>query len=389
MSSNTLQRAGREALWAAGVLLAAVGVGGCASTAGDIAAGAAPVAVHSGLHEANQSDDQRELSQLASSPAAKDAGRNVAAAATPVVVRAGLHEANTPESKDELQHLIDSPAFQHAGRAIGEGVGIGLFNQANQLTGGGATASVSGNAAAAQGKAGVAGGAPHATTGPGSGPTSGPTSGPVGTPAAAATPGGAAVLGLAGGGGGMGGLVHSSIQEAFMAATDPQFKEGERALSESVGEGFLQGMIAVLNKEGPELSKTIRTQLGPIVRELIREQIAPAVHDMIQQQLSPAILEVWRQGAVDTVKLSVRPDIQPDVIQNAQNASLGASRGTHDALVNAGLIDPAGGLSTHVRFFFWAGLTVGLLIVLLLLCLLVTLNLLVLRQWRARRPAAA
>ena len=67
--------------------------------------------------------------------------RDIGATATPVVVRSGLHAANEPDNQKQIQQLLDSLAVQKAGQSIGEGVGIGLFNQANKLTGNDATAS--------------------------------------------------------------------------------------------------------------------------------------------------------------------------------------------------------------------------------------------------------
>ena len=279
--------------------------------------------------------------------------RDAAATATPVVVHAGLHEANEPDEQKQISRLADSEGLRHVGRSIGEGVGIGLFNQANQL----------------------AGVTPDAKPTPGGATrpaASGPAGGPAGKVPTAATPGAAAVSAIAGGGG-LNGFVHSSIQEAFLAATDPQFQAGERALAESIGEGAVDGMITVLNKRGGDIGDTVRKQLGPIVQELIREQIAPAV------------LEMVRSGAIDTLKLSVRPDLQPDVVRNAQNASLGASRGTHEALVQSGVLAPDGDLAPHLRLYIWVVAAAAGVLFLAMLSLLVMLNLLALHNWRQRR----
>ena len=181
----------------------------------------------------------------------------------------------------------------------------------------------------------------------------------------------------------------SSVQEAFLAATDPQFKAGEEAMSEAIGEGFVGGMITVLNNKGPALGDTIRKQLGPIVQELIRDQIAPAVKDMLEKQLAPAALQVWREGAVETLKLTVRPDLQPDVMQNAQNASLGATRGTHLAMIESGILAPSGELNPHVKFYLWVVLVTLGAIIIAVMCLLLMLNLLVLHHWRHRRGTTA
>jgi hypothetical protein len=288
--------------------------------------------------------------------------KDISAAATPVVVSSGLHQANQPDEQQQIQKLFESPAFQKFGQSVGEGVGIGLFNQANKL----ASGDDSSNAAATQ-------------------PTTGPTTGPMTGPASRA-PGKAAVAGLASGGG-LNGFVKSSVQEAFLAATDPQFKKGEEAMSEAIGEGFVTGMITVLNKEGPALGDTIRKQLGPIVQELIREQIAPALRDMLKDNIAPAALQVWKEGAVETLKLTVRPDLQPDVVRNAQNASLGATRGTHQAMVESGVLAPDGQLSTHLKIYLWTGGVAVGLILLASFSLLVLLNLIALHHWRRRDMA--
>ena len=304
------------------------------------------------------------------------AGAGAATSATPIVVKSALHEANTPDSHRQIQTLVDTGAFKAAGQSVGEGVGIGLFNEANKLTGGGAVATAATDA-----------GSPVPTTEPG-GATTAPTSRPgaagAGAKPAAATPGAAAIMGLAGGGGGINGFVKSSVQEAFLAATDPQFKKGEEAMSEAIGEGFVKGMLTVINKEGPDIGKTIQTQLGPIMQMIIRDELAPAIKDTLQNQLAPAALQVWKQGAADTLRLTVRADMQPDVQKNAENASLGASRGTTQGLINAGVLSPSGGLSPHVKFYLWAGITLAGVMVLLLFALLVMLNLLVLHYWRRR-----
>ena len=297
--------------------------------------------------------------------------RDLGAAAAPAVVHAGLHEVNEADDQKELQRLADMPAFQHAGQSIGEGVGIGLFNQANKLAGGDANASASTDAAT-----------PVAT--PGGAPGSNASTAPASMPAAK-TPGAAAIMGIAGGGGGLNGFVKSSVQEAFLAATDPQFKAGEEAMSEAIGEGFVSGMITVLNNKGPALGETIRKQLGPIFQELIREQIAPAVRDMLQQQLAPAALQVWREGAVETLKLTVRPDLQPDVQQNALNASVGAAHGTRQAMTESGVLTNSGELSPHLKIpLYAAGIGVGFAL-LSLLTLLIFMNLIVVRYWREGR----
>ncbi len=148
-----------------------------------------------------------------------------------------------------------------------------------------------------------------------------------------------------------------------------------------------------MNEQGPAVGDMVRRQVGPIMQDLIKEQIAPAVHDVIDHQLSPAVLGILRQGEVDTLKLSVRPDLQPDVIQNAHNASVGASQVTHDALVNAGVVNDSGQLTAHVRLYLWVAVVGGILVVVAMLSLLVTLNLLALHYWRNRpgsppKPAA-
>ena len=320
------------------------------------------------------------------------AAKDIAASATPTVVHSGLHEANTPDNQQQLQHLLDSPAIQNVGENIGKGVGIGLFNQANQLTGGGAAVATGAtDANSAVPTTDPTSGPSDATSQPVAGATSRPNNVPAGSTPAAKTPGAAAVAGFAGGGG-LGSFVNSSVNEAFLAATNPKFKEGERAMSESIGEGFVSGMITVLNKEGPALGDTIRRTVGPIMQDLIREQIAPALHDMLQQQLAPLALQVWKEGAVETLKLTVRPDLQPDVMQNAENASVGASRGTHRAMIESGVLTPSGDLSPHIRLYLGIIIVAVCLMVVALLSLVVMLNLLVLHHWRKRnqsRVAAA
>ena len=143
-------------------------------------------------------------------------------------------------------------------------------------------------------------------------------------------------------------------------------------MSEAVGEGFVDGMITVLNKRGGDIGDTVRRQMDPILRDVIREQ-------------SPAVLELFRQGAVDTLKLSVRADLQPDVVRNAQNASLGASRGSHQAMVESGIIRPDGSLNARVKMYVWLALAAVGLMAVSMFSLLVLLNLLVLHHWRHRR----
>jgi hypothetical protein len=184
------------------------------------------------------------------------------------------------------------------------------------------------------------------------------------------------------------GFVKSSVQEAFLAATNPEFRAGEEAMSEAIGEGFVSGMIDVLNKKGPDLGQTIRKQLGPIVQELIRDEIAPAVRDMLQQQLAPAALQVWREGAVETLKLSVRPDLQPEVQQNAQNMSIGAEHGTHQVMIESGLITPDGALAPRIKLYLWSAIGAIALVLIALLSLLLMLNLLVLHHLRHRNAPA-
>jgi hypothetical protein len=295
--------------------------------------------------------------------------RDVGAAAAPAVVRASLHEVNEPDDQQQLQRLVNSPGFQKAGQSIGEAVVIGVFNEANKLAGTDSSATTQTSA-----------GTPVAA--PGGRSTTRPSSMP-----ASATPGAAAVAGLAGGGG-LNGFVKSSVQEAFLAATNPEFRAGEEAMSEAIGEGFVSGMIDVLNKKGPDLGQTIRKQLGPIVQELIRDEIAPAVRDMLQQQLAPAALQVWREGAVETLKLSVRPDLQPEVQQNAQNMSIGAEHGTHQVMIESGLITPDGALAPRIKLYLWSAIGAIALVLIALLSLLLMLNLLVLHHLRHRNAPA-
>ena len=317
------------------------------------------------------------------------AGREIGAAAAPPLVNGALHEVNAADSQQQIQRLADSKAFQNAGQSIGKGVGIGLFDEANKLTGGGEPAEASPGSGANEEN--TAKGATRPTTGPG-GSGARPGSQPA-TAAAAAkragSPGGAAIMGLAGGGGGLNSFVKSSVQEAFLAATDPQFQAGEAKLAEAVGEGFIRGLLKVADKEGPGLGDRLRRQLGPMLRELLREQVAPAVREVIEEQVAPTILKVWREGAVDTLKLTVRPDLQPDVIQNAHNASIGASRGTHEAMVESGLLSPNGGLSGHIRAYLIVGVGALAVIALSAFSLLVLLNLLVLHHWRRRHRGDA
>jgi hypothetical protein len=288
------------------------------------------------------------LLPLAVAGGCASSARDIGAAAAPAVVRSALHEANARDDQQQIQHLADSPAFQHAGRAVGEGVGIGLFNQVNQFAGGGTPV------AASQ-----------------------PTTMPGGNPGARAV---AELTGV-----GLNGFVKSSVQDAFLAATDPQFKAGEEAMSEAIGEGFVSGTIKALNQKGPELAETLGKQLGPIIQELIREQIAPAVREMLQQQIAPAALQIWRDGAVETLKLSVRPDLQQDVQQNAQNASIGAARGTNQILVENRVLSTTGELNPHLKLYGTL-LTGGVVLILItLITLLLLLNLIALQLLRRQR----
>jgi hypothetical protein len=287
---------------------------------------------------------------MASSGGCTSTARELAGAAAPAAVHSSLSELNAAEDQRQLQLLADSPAFQHAGQKIGESVSVGLLNEANILANGDIV------------------GPDRNSAGPSTSPASN---------IAATHP----VSGLMGQ---LNGFVKSSVQEAFLAATDPQFKAGEEALSEAIGEGFVTGMITVLKKKGPEIGETVRIQLGPIVQQLIREQIAPAVRDMVQQQLAPAALQVWREGAVDTLKLSVRPDLQPDVQQNAQNVSVGAGHGTHQMMVESGVITSAGDLTPHWKLGVWLVASAAALLFIAFFSLLVVLNLLVIHHWRRR-----
>ena len=315
--------------------------------------------------------------------------RDIGAAATPAVVHSGLHEANTADSRQQIQSLADSPAAGHIGQTIGVGVGVGLFDEANkfadQLQAAGATP------AGQLANAGASSSGGGATSQSATQSTSQPATQPAAKP-----PGG--LIGLLSGG--SGGFINSTIQEAFAAADNPKFREGEMKLSEAIGEGFVTGMITVINKQGPAIGDTVRTQIGPITQMIIKEQLAPAIADTIRNQiapvvadtlqhtLAPAALDVWKQGMVETLKLTVRPDIQPDVIQNAHNASLGASRGTHEAMVEAGLVSPSGGMSPEVKVYLWV-ITVGAgCISLALFTLLVILNVLAISIWRRRRSGA-
>jgi hypothetical protein len=326
---------------------------------------------------------------LAGAGGCASSARDIGSAAAPAVVRAGLHEANTADSQREIQKMLDSPAIQRVGERVGEGVGIGLFNQVNKLSSGDAAVpsdgaavsdAASGNPSSATVGGGAAGAATEAATG-----ARATTS--TSQPIAGKTPGAAAVMGLAGGGG-LNGFVHSSVQEAFLAATDPQFKAGERAMAEAIGEGFVEGMITVLNKDGPALGDTLRRQVGPIMQDLIRDQIAPAVRDVLRDQVAPLALQVWKEGATETLKLTVRPDLQPDVMLNAKNASIGASRGTHEAMIEAGILTSSGDFSSGIVFYFRTAAAIAVLIVVALLSLLLMLNLLVLYHRRNRHKSA-
>ena len=314
--------------------------------------------------------------------------RQVSATATPVVVHTGLQEANTPQSQQQLHQLANSPGFKDAGQSVGVGVGIGLFEQANKY----ADQFQAAQAANPQSPGGAMG---ASTTQPGTQASSQPTTQPTSQPTT--QPGG--IIGLLSGSGG--GFINSTIQEAFAAAYNPQFREGEMKLSEAIGEGFVTGMIAVINKQGPAIGDTVRTQIGPITQMIIKEQLAPAIADTIrnqiapvitdtlQHQLAPAALQVWKEGAAETVKLTVRPDIQPDVVQNAHNASLGASRGTHDALVESGFLTPTGELAPHVKLYLWTVIVLVAAGVVLLFSLLVILNVLALSILRGRGSRAS
>jgi hypothetical protein len=142
---------------------------------------------------------------------------------------------------------------------------------------------------------------------------------------------------------------------------------------------------AAARESGPVVARIVRDRFDPILDDVAR-RLGPALHDVLQQEVEPVVRDLVAECVRDTLKMPVRPENSPDVVANAHNVSLGAGQGTHDALVNLGVLDPSGRWSPPVRLALWGGTSLLALLGLATLLLLYIRIRIAWSQWRRATP---
>jgi hypothetical protein len=314
-----------------------------------------------------------------------NAVRQASETAVPIVVDSGLGELATPRSQAQLKSIAASPAVQEAGYGVGLGIGRGILDEGSAFLGG--SASKSDEPAPAVGVAAANQGTPAPIT------ANAPSTRPAGaSPVTANAP-----TTRAAGSGGLGTveaslspmigrMVRSAVTEGLAQATAPEERAQVRAVAEAAGDGFVSGMSRAADREaGPVVGRMMRDRFDPILDDVAR-RLGPALHDVLQQEVEPVVRDLVAECVRDTLKMPVRPENSPDVIANAHNVSLGAGQGTHDALVNMGILDPSGRWSPPVRLALWGGGTLLALLGLATLLLLYIRIRIAWSQWRRATP---
>jgi hypothetical protein len=190
-------------------------------------------------------------------------------------------------------------------------------------------------------------------------------------------------------------VIHSAIEQVMqdLASRDVQIQASK--LGEAIADGAVRGSIPAFTETGsPALAEMIRAQIAPAIGDAVRQQLVQTlneqskdsfmqtVHRLFHQELMPAVHELWDLGTSDTLLLPTRPDLAPAVRANAQNLAEGTTTGTHEALIQLGVLSSTGGLAGPAKAIAWAAGIAAVLIGLAALALLVVLCMIAIALWR-------
>ena len=189
-------------------------------------------------------------------------------------------------------------------------------------------------------------------------------------------------------------IARTFVYEGIKAGTGPEAQNGARAITRATSDGAMQGAIDALKEHGPVLKDVIVNQFGPAVGEALRQQITPWVqelrrqnfrgdiHAVLQEELAPTARQLWDQGAKDTLLIPTQPDIAPAVVTNSRNLSKGAGFGSHDAMIELGVLNSAGNFTLHLKLALWGGVVIAVLIGIAAAASIVLLVMMIVRMWR-------
>ncbi len=185
--------------------------------------------------------------------------------------------------------------------------------------------------------------------------------------------------------------VKRTIEQSSVDALPEGTRSTIRLVSQCVAEGATQGVMNSLVNQNPVVVRHFIADelITPVTLALdrqVNQSIDAALNDNNQtkledltrrmmQQIVPPVRQLLSDSAVDAIKLSARPDVQPAVSSNARVMSEGATAGPRDALIQLGVLNENGHITTAVRVAIGAACAVGLM-------LLVTLVIAVVALWR-------
>jgi hypothetical protein len=188
-------------------------------------------------------------------------------------------------------------------------------------------------------------------------------------------------------------MVHSAMDEALRDASGQEAQNDAAAMADAMAEGGMRGM----SRGSPLLAQAIRKQLGPAIGATIREQfeltfsesmqqkILLIFHRLLEQEVIPSVRRMWDQGATDTLLIPTRPDLSAAIIQTSHNLALGTSFGTHDALVDLGVLSSTGYFTGATRVAVWGVSIVVVLMGLASAAMITVLFMIALALWRRSR----
>jgi hypothetical protein len=152
-------------------------------------------------------------------------------------------------------------------------------------------------------------------------------------------------------------MIHTAMDAALRDASGPQAQKDAAAMADAMAQGIMRG----LSRASPLLAQAIRQQFGPVIGDAIREQIEVTFsesaqqkillifHRVMEQEIMPSVRRMWDQGATDTLLIPTRPDLSAAIVQNSHNLAVGTSFGTHDALIDLGILSPTGNITGAAR----------------------------------------
>ena len=181
------------------------------------------------------------------------------------------------------------------------------------------------------------------------------------------------------------GSVRLAVRQGLDEATNSKSQSDANAMAEMIGDGATKGALTQLRRDGmPMLQDLCNSQVNPAIDNLFVNHIRPILRDFFRDDIGPAIINILRESAADALKVAVRPDNAPAVVQNARNISSGATMGSHDAMIQLGLLTPDGAITPSNRLLFWGVLGLVGLIGLVTVALLVVLVMIAMSLRRGR-----